>query len=270
MLLLVEASLFILYPSITKVKTVLYYTYLALKKNTALFLRRLKRLLNSKPLSEAESFALPIIINNYNRLSDTKNLIDWLIKAGYTNVIVLDNNSTYPPLLAYYKTCAAKVVYLKKNLKFKALWQIPLFDTIKKSHYVYTDSDVYPTATCPANIVFQLYQLAQPLTCEKIGPALQIDDLPDWYAHKQKVIDFEKAHWQKPLGNNLYDAPIDTTFALYKPYAHGAAEECKGIRVAGSFLFKHKPWYVNSNALNEEELFYKLHIEQGATMWSEK
>ena len=45
---------------------------------------------------------IPIFINARDRLGVMKKLIDWLLNAGYRNLIILDNNSTYPPLLEYY------------------------------------------------------------------------------------------------------------------------------------------------------------------------
>lgn len=45
---------------------------------------------------------VPIFINARDRLGVMKKLIDWLLDAGYRNLIILDNNSTYPPLLEYY------------------------------------------------------------------------------------------------------------------------------------------------------------------------
>lgn len=251
-------------------KDFIYYTLKFLNSSIRLWLRQFKRVFYTKSLNAQDCFELPIIINNYNRLTYTRNLVDWLLKAGYKNIIILDNLSTYPPLLEYYETCPAKVIFLEKNLKFKALWQIDLFNVIKKNYYVYTDSDVYPGTNCPNDIVYQLYLLSKRFTCEKAGPALQIDDLPEHYSPRNEVIRFEQRHWDHPLAANVYDAPIDTTFALYKPFAYGAAEECKGIRVAGNLQFKHMPWYINSQAPGDEELFYKSTISTGSTMWSEK
>ena len=45
---------------------------------------------------------IPIIINNRNRLTYMKMLISSLEKRGYNNIYIIDNDSTYPPLLDYY------------------------------------------------------------------------------------------------------------------------------------------------------------------------
>ena len=44
---------------------------------------------------------VPIFINARDRLGVMKKLIDWLLDAGYRKLIILDNRSTYPPLLEY-------------------------------------------------------------------------------------------------------------------------------------------------------------------------
>ena len=75
---------------------------------------------------------IPIIINNRNRYTFLKQLIDTLRKDGYSNIIVLDNDSTYPPLLDYYNSCPAKVIFLKENLGFMALSKIDLYKKVKE------------------------------------------------------------------------------------------------------------------------------------------
>ena len=60
---------------------------------------------------------VPIFINARDRLGVMKKLIDWLLDAGYRKLILLDNNSTYPPLLRYYseleKDSRMKIIRLK-------------------------------------------------------------------------------------------------------------------------------------------------------------
>jgi len=87
---------------------------------------------------------IPIFINNYNRLTTTTLLINSLQKRGYNNIHILDNKSTYPPLLEFYKTTNCKVHFLKKNYGSKAYWKSNLWLSYLNSHFVYTDSDVVP------------------------------------------------------------------------------------------------------------------------------
>ena len=42
-----------------------------------------------------------VIINRFNRVSSLRRLVKWLLDAGQKNVIIIDNASTYAPLLEY-------------------------------------------------------------------------------------------------------------------------------------------------------------------------
>lgn len=43
-------------------------------------------------------------IINKNRLTTTKDLVNWLSKENRLKIYVVDNGSTYKPLLDYYKS----------------------------------------------------------------------------------------------------------------------------------------------------------------------
>lgn len=229
--------------------------------------RKSQRKLVNNQLNFENSFSVPIVINNRNRFTFLTKLVDWLQQAGYKKIYILDNDSTYPPLLKYYESTTAKVIFLKQNVGYMALWQTDFFNSIKKGYYVYTDSDLMPTDDCPKDIVFQLYKVLHKYNVEKCGPALRIDNLPDYYLHKQRVLDVETEYWRKRVEKYVFDAPIDTTFALYKPFAKGNAEQCSAYRVAGNLIFEHLPWYENSASPNEEEKFYKENASSSSSSW---
>lgn len=45
---------------------------------------------------------IPIIIISFNQYFYLKQLVDFLIQNKYTNIVIVDNNSSYPPLLKYF------------------------------------------------------------------------------------------------------------------------------------------------------------------------
>ncbi|MDO9001539.1 MAG: glycosyltransferase family 2 protein [Bacteroidota bacterium] len=237
----------------------------------SLFLRRIQRIFLSNKLTEVDSYNIPIIINNRNRLTYLLQLITWLEKNNYTNIIILDNDSTFSELLAYYKVTKHRVVYLKANVGYMALWQSQVFNEVKNGFYVYTDPDVIPNPDCPANVVYKLYTvLSNYSQIEKAGVALKLNDLPDSYDKKNDVLSWEKIHWEKQVEKDVYDALVDTTFALYKPLSFGNAEMCKGFRVGGEYEFLHLPWYIDSNNLTEEEKYYRNNVSKTSSYWSSK
>jgi len=214
---------------------------------------------------------IPIIINNFNRLDYLKRLIASLEKKGYTNIYILDNVSTYPPLLAYYKTCPYKIFYLKKNYGYLALWKSEVFKKFKKDFYVYTDVDVVPIEERPDDFMnIFLKALKKHKSARKVGFSLRIDNLPDHYKFKSKVIDWEKQFYKDKEDSLLYRAQIDTTFALYRPRAkRGTNKNIPMFRTAYPYSAEHLPWYQNSNIISEEEKFYINNLK-APTMWSEK
>lgn len=233
-------------------------------------LRKLKRLFVKTSLSREASFSIPIVLNNRNRYTYLKEMVDWLQGAGYKNIIILDNDSDYPALLEYYRHTTARVIFLKRNVGYKALWETDFFETIKGGYYVYSDADLMPGKSCPSDVVYQLYKVLSRHRIEKCGPALRIDDLPEHYSRKQEVLDLESDYWKQEVEKDVFDAPVDTTFALYKPYAKGNAEECRAYRVAGDLTFIHLPWYEDSAQLPEEAEYYKKNASSSSSWYTNK
>lgn len=126
---------------------------------------------------------VPIFINSRDRLGVTKKLIDWLLAAGYRKLIVLDNASTYPPLLEYYsaleRDSRIKIIRLGKNLGFKALWLSGILEQLKISTpYIYTDPDVLPIEDCPKDFVKRFMQILNSNhELRKVGLGLVYDDI---------------------------------------------------------------------------------------------
>ena len=218
---------------------------------------------------------IPIIINNFNRIEALLLLIECLEKRGYKNIHILDNQSSYPPLMEYYKKCPYPVYHLENNFRSRAFWKsknIAEFrKMVRKSYYVYTDSDVVLRDECPDNVLEILYlHLQKYRLSPKIGLSIRIDDLPDHYKYKQDVIDWESRFWLKKNSDGLYRAPVDTTFALYRPRTKlSRSPYAKVFRTPFPYQIIHLPWYNDSANLTEEETYFKERCLK-ATFWSSR
>ncbi|PRX45752.1 glycosyltransferase [Salegentibacter salegens] len=215
---------------------------------------------------------IPIIINNYNRVSTLKKLISDLEKRGYYNIHIIDNKSTYPPLLDYYKVCPYRVYRLKKNIGFKALWRSGLWYRFFQGYYCYTDSDLSLVEDCPDDFLKTFYNLLKKYPkVHKVGFSLKIDDLPNTYHFKKEVIDWESKFYQNPKEKNVFIAPIDTTFALYRPFSKRGKRDgsMEMLRTGWPYQCHHLPWYVNSAKLSAEEEYYIKSLE-APTHWGAK
>lgn len=208
---------------------------------------------------------VPIFINARDRVGVMKQQIDWLLDAGYKNLIILDNNSTYPKLLEYYseleKNSAVKVIRLKKNLGYKALWKSNILERLNISTpYVYTDPDVVPLEDCPKDFVLTLYEILNSHhEFRKVGPALVWEDITfydkDFWQRQEK--NFEQ---QARINKFLCYANVDTTFALYSNTRNYSLRF--SLRTLENLRMKHLPWYFDYDNLPEDEKYYMLHSDK--------
>jgi len=200
---------------------------------------------------------IPVIINNFNRVNHLNKLINWLEKAGMQNIYIIDNASTYLPLLEYYSHTKHTVIRLNANIGYKAFWDTPIHLWFKGLPYIYTDPDVLPVEDCPLDAVRYFQEILDKYkNINKVGFGIQINDIPDYYPKKPDVIEWEKKFWENQISENLYKADIDTTFALYR--ANSVKQQWgKTLRTGGKYITRHLPWYENPASLSEEEIYYR-------------
>jgi glycosyltransferase involved in cell wall biosynthesis len=137
-----------------------------------------------------------------------------LVLNPLLDIIILDNGSTYPPLLEWYKTIHCQKYFLE-NQGHLALWSIGL-DKKLGDYFVYTDSDIILNDNFPKNWMFKMYQVLQKYKCNKVSLALEINDLPEHYRYINQVIRNEGRWWLEEVEDGIFKADTDTTFSLYK------------------------------------------------------
>ena len=201
-----------------------------------------------------------ILLNNFNRLSSTRNMYEFLKQRGFTNIIILDNASTYPPLLEWYATLNENEV-IRFNINFGAhcLFESGFVANYQHHEYlVYSDSDLELNPNMPDDFLEIMRNLLLKFNEYKIGLALQIDDVPfDCYRNCfTGTIDHERQFWTNEIEKDVYFAMVDTTFCLLRNPAH---HDLRALRIAGNFTAKHLPWYQRYSQLNEEEKYFAEH-----------
>lgn len=212
---------------------------------------------------------IPVFIVNRNRHEAMVRLIDWLRAGGTRKIVILDNASTYPPLLQYYDALPAgvNVLRLPQNHGPYVLWQQRVHEVLD-TPYVLTDSDIVPADFCPADLVGKLYETLQRYPdASKVGPALRIDNLPDGYADADTVRKWESQFWEHPVAPGVFAAPIDTTFALYPAKADFSIDD-RALRLGRPYVVEHTPWYAVEGRLSGEEQYYRDHASRTFSNWS--
>ena len=217
---------------------------------------------------------IPIYIISHNRKSYLSQLIDRLETVEDIDIIIIDNGSTYEPLIEYYKTIPHEIIYLE-NLGHFSPWIANVVPD--KSFYAVTDCDVMPCSYAPNDFPkFMTDVLKSNSELLKVGFSLRIDNLPDHYQFKKNVIDWENQYYNDLLevrdGVPLYRAPIDTTFAFYnigkRHDGYNDAHLYSSIRTGHPYSAVHLPWYSDTSAPSEEEIFYLQNGNRDIISWS--
>ncbi len=209
--------------------------------------------------------SIPIIIINFNQLFYLKKLVDFLILRNFENIVIIDNHSRYPPLLEYYETLPTNVIVerMTENLGHMVFFEnAELQKKYGRGFYVVTDPDINFYPDYPVDFMTKMLKLLirYKLEVTKVGLALNLDDIPDHFTLKKKVLNWEKRFWENEVMKDVYKAIIDTTFAMYLP---GFPQKFKtngfysALRIGGRYKVQHGGWYVNHKDLTAEQKFYQ-------------
>lgn len=217
---------------------------------------------------------IKVVINNRNRLTTTKNMVEKLLELNPKEyIIIIDNDSTYPPLLEWYEKMIGNpnnnvVVNFEKNEGHLALWATGL-DKELGDYFVYTDSDIIlPNEFHHSWKTILFNQLKwNEKSYQKVALGIHIDDLPDHYRYKNQVIRNESRWWLEKhdsiMFDYLYKADTDTTFCMMKNFG----DNCyKSLRLGRKdMMCRHHGWYLDLDNLNEEEKYYLEHLGESVT-----
>jgi len=211
---------------------------------------------------------IPIVVIAYNNLFFVRNFIEQL-KKFKNPIILIDNNSTYPPLLEYYRAIkeelGSKIDIRLLNYNYGSGVYMTLKETLPPI-FILSDPDLELNPRMPANFSEIMLDLSNKYGAYKIAAALDISEKDKLlqcnnYAGGKTIYDWETQYWKLRIPDSQYELykaghPQDTTFCLIN---RNFPVENK-IRVAGDFTAKHLPWYKNfikDHISEEEQRFWK-------------
>lgn len=195
---------------------------------------------------------IPVIINNRDLLTWPKEMVEKI--KTYDNVgdiIVLDNGSTYEPLLEWYNTKPCEIIY-GENRGHTAPWLSGLVEKLNTKYYVVSDPDLGINDT-----LTYLVEKMETNSLPKLGLGLNYDLCPSESPYYQHLMNYEKPRYiNSRLVDNVYlDVETDTTFALYKNQHYFIG----GGIIGNEYIAKHFPWYLtDEDRKNNEEFMYYL------------
>jgi hypothetical protein len=209
---------------------------------------------------------IPVFIICRDRVEPLKELVKWCEDEGLTTIVFVDNASTYPPLLTFLEQTSHEVLHLTSNIGHTAAWDMGIISLYAgNGPFIVSDPDIIPLKGAHGAVRYFCELLTAHPERTKVGFGLKIDDLPDYYALKNQVIAWEKQFWASSVEKDVFDAEIDTTFAVYRqhtPYTLGP-----GLRTGGKFVARHEPWYTNSSKPSDEIRYYRQHANKTIGTW---
>ena len=223
---------------------------------------------NQKMSLQLEPTDFPVFINCRDRLDPLKELLAWLKQEGVSNsrIVLIDNNSSNPELLKLFDSKKYEVIKLNKNVGHISFWQRNIINLIdEKQRFIYTDPDIVPSDGSHGALLKFNQLLDKYPDIKKVGFGLSLDAIPESYHLKKDVIKWEKKFWEDEIEPEVFRAPIDTTFALYRastPYLHEPA-----LRTGGDFVAEHEPWHTNSKKPSADSIYYLERADRASNSW---
>jgi hypothetical protein len=200
---------------------------------------------------------IPVIINNRNFLTWPKAMVERIKEYdGVGEIIIVDNDSTYPPLLEWYATNPCRIERLNDNLGMGAPWVSEVVKQLNGAPYVLTDPDMGLEDT-PDDTLLYLFDKLNSLQLDKVGLGLDWQIVEKKSPYYERLNLYEKSRWSNsPVKDGVYtEVQIDTTFALYNVDHYFIG----GGSTTFPYVARHYPWEFSiEEARNSEEFMYYM------------
>jgi len=201
---------------------------------------------------------IPLIIPTYNQPTYLKNLILWWRWYNKGDVYIVDNDSSNPDLLDFYRTTDAKVIMTNKNEAWKNLEDA--LKLIDAEYFVISPADIMPHPSVPPNFLQIWKHMIDEYDYHHVGFQLRISDttmdnhmieqneLQFWDESRKLLIPYKGTDY------TAYKAPVDSTFALYKTWEPSPMRPEWWDNSLRMFEAFHLPWHLET--VNKEMDYY--------------
>jgi hypothetical protein len=189
---------------------------------------------------------IPIIINNRDLLTYPREMLAAIKMFDYVgDIFIVDNGSTYEPLLAWYETKPCEVIRTDNN-GFMSPWITGLPNRLGSEFYIVTDPDLDLSITPTDCIPFIIEKLSKYESFAKIGLSLNNWNVSSDSPYHEFLKGWAARTWDINSVNDglLLNQPIDTVFAVhhskrYNPANHYGNGSCATYL---PYSANHIPW----------------------------
>jgi hypothetical protein len=192
--------------------------------------------------------------------------------AEFRNIIIIDQNSQFPPLLEFLRDGAKERLFtlftLDENVGPRWFFTSELYSSMPELFF-YSDPDLGWPSGIADDLVGRFIRISEEYKTGKVGSALTLPDedlavTMTVDGEKMSVRTWEERFWKAEVEPGVYSAPVDTTFHLVNKKYFTPKNFISGIRISGiGYECKHLPWYADERASAPEFDRYK-----SASKWS--
>lgn len=216
--------------------------------------------------------SVPVYVTSFNLLTWLQAACARIARMPGARVVVVDNASSYEPLLDWYRDCPYPVYRCHENLGPHAAWRSgAVWDWKGSDRYAVTDPDL-DLDDVPADALARLAEAFDRWpTVRAAGLSLRTDDVPADFAYRDEAREWEAQYQTERLGHGFFNAvPGGRTFALYdrrRPRS-GSGGPVTEVRAEAPYAARHRPWYLNTADLPAEYLQYAKKARPKYTRWT--
>lgn len=203
-----------------------------------------------------------------DRVHYTRKCYEALSQNALLDVYVVDHGSTYPLMRQWLYEIPRERLILRGDQRPRDFWSeesraelLPIIG--EDTPFIVTDCDIIPAT--PVDVFRWKALLKAYPDCVKVGSTLITSDIDRHYVYNEEVQRWESAFSQKEVETHVYDAPIDTTLAMYRrlePFQLSPA-----LR-DGRVPARHLTWYETSLTMTADLIWYKEHLLDGSSHWN--
>lgn len=145
--------------------------------------------------------SIPIIIPCFNTVTYVRLMVEQLRNLGLTNIILIDNASSYPPMVSYLSEISShvQVVWQKENKGPRDIFSDPRNRSLLPQFFCVTDPDLLFNTKLPSDFLAQLAALTER---EKVGKAGFTIDISEPHLLREDDFYVVDRHWKFGNGKN--------------------------------------------------------------------
>ncbi len=189
-------------------------------------------------------FKVTVVINNRDLLTWPKEMVSCIEQYDDLHeIIIVDNASTYKPLLQWYAETRHRVIGLSQNVGHRAPFLHMIQSQIYTDYFVVSDPDL-GLLDVSKDVLTRMCGFLDKHPVDKVGLSLEYKTVPMDSPYYKHVNAWEKSLHRTPLVcTGLRKSPVDTTFAMYtKKKRHDYF--IGGARMDRPYTARHYPWEV--------------------------